>query len=646
MSHPAAILLALSWRDKLESMSWLELLLWFGLAMLTGALLVLMGTRWGQVRPVSKCVVLSVFAHILFLCYAYGTSLSLSGGSLVSDPFVRVSLLTIPDEEDDASFDTAPASADHAEPNDSAASKPAEEIADPPGAPAPETPSTETPAAPAATSAPELLPDEHPAPQSPPTNPSPPPVAANPVSDTPPAGEQTPPDIEPAAPTPSATLPVFVTQDIQVDTPEVPDTVLKPDTSSGVASTTPSTPADEAPSSRAEPSPPTAAGGPTGSDSPRIAVANSIPAPSLPRPETPTPPESYRLRSSPDRLRLAIPLGASEESELAVAAALKWLSVNQQGDGRWDASEFGAGRETRTLGQDRRGAGTDADTGITGLALLAFLGAGHTHLAGPYREVVQHGLEFLIRSQHADGNLAGDAKLFERMYCHGIASVAVGEAFAMSRDTRLVPFVRRAAQYTLAAQDRATGGWRYQPGEAGDTSQFGWQVMALCSAELGGLSIPPAHRTYMAKFLDSVSQGAHRGLASYRPGERATRTMTAEALTCCFFLQLPVGDAKRAEAIEFVMRELPGQGEPNLYYWYYATLSLFQTQGPEWRLWNEFLQRQLLEGQRRDGPFAGSWDTHDVWGGYGGRIYTTSMAALCLEVYYRYLPLYGGSVTR
>ena len=36
---------------------------------------------------------------------------------------------------------------------------------------------------------------------------------------------------------------------------------------------------------------------------------------------------------------------------------------------------------------------------------------------------------------------------------------------------------------------------------------------------------------------------------------------------------------------------------------------------------------------------AGSWDPDTVWGGYGGRVYTTAMAALCLEVYYRYLPL-------
>ncbi|MGE0760163.1 MAG: hypothetical protein AB7O38_24335, partial [Pirellulaceae bacterium] len=76
-------------------------------------------------------------------------------------------------------------------------------------------------------------------------------------------------------------------------------------------------------------------------------------------------------------------------------------------------------------------------------------------------------------------------------------------------------------------------------------------------------------------------------------------------------------------------------------YWYYATLALFHRQGEAWQTWNAQLQRELVPRQHREGPLAGSWDTRDVWGGYGGRIYTTAMAALCLEVYYRYLPLHN-----
>ena len=69
---------------------------------------------------------------------------------------------------------------------------------------------------------------------------------------------------------------------------------------------------------------------------------------------------------------------------------------------------------------------------------------------------------------------------------------------------------------------------------------------------------------------------------------------------------------------------------------------MFQRQGDDWQAWNAALQRQLLHSQRFDGERRGSWDPDPLWGGYGGRVYSTAMAALCLEVYYRYLPLYGG----
>ena len=116
--------------------------------------------------------------------------------------------------------------------------------------------------------------------------------------------------------------------------------------------------------------------------------------------------------------------------------------------------------------------------------------------------------------------------------------------------------------------------------------------------------------------------------------------MTAEGLACRIFL----GEDNRlatTEAASFLMHELPGDGQINLYYWYYATLSLHQLQDENWQLWNAALQQRLLRGQRVEGPHSGSWDPDTVWGGFGGRVYSTAMAALCLEVYYRYLPLYG-----
>jgi hypothetical protein len=352
-------------------------------------------------------------------------------------------------------------------------------------------------------------------------------------------------------------------------------------------------------------------------------------------------PELYRLRVAPDRKRLARRLGATKQSDEVVEAALRWLAANQDEDGRWRAKQFGAGEERKVLGQDRQGAGADADTGITALALLSLLGAGHSHLEGPYRESAQRGLEFLCRSQKEDGSLAGEAKLFAMMYCHGMASLALGEAYAMTGDHRLAPFVKKAAEFTIRSQHATTGGWRYLPGDPGDMSQFGWQVMALKSAELGGIAMPVKTRQGMQRFLHNNTSGKHKGLASYRAGERSSRTMTAEAFACRAFLNEDRSPELTSEAAAFVLEDLPRTGQADFYYWYYGSLALFPLQDERWQKWNGALQEQLAERQIKSGELTGSFPTDEVWSGYGGRVYTTAMAALCLEVYYRYLPVYG-----
>lgn len=358
----------------------------------------------------------------------------------------------------------------------------------------------------------------------------------------------------------------------------------------------------------------------------------------------------YQLRQSADRLQLARPFGADQDSEAAVEAALAWLAQAQSPEGAWNAKQFGAGTETYALGINRNGTGDRADTGVTGLALLAFLSGGHTHLQGKYQPTVRGALEYLLRSQMSQGDLTGlkqvgsDTSVTNaRMYCHGIAALALAEAYAMTHDEWLRRPLQRAVTYTLQAQDPKGGGWRYQPQSPGDLSQFGWQAMALRSAERSGMALEPIVKQRMKLFIDSCSTGNFGGLARYRPGEGSpSPTMTAEALACRLLLNHPIHSSAAAEARDSLIQNLPGTGEDNVYYWYYATLALFQLQDQSWQRWNQVMKARLLSTQRAAyDSEAGSWDPDRVWGGYGGRVYSTAMSCLCLEVYYRYLPMYG-----
>lgn len=350
--------------------------------------------------------------------------------------------------------------------------------------------------------------------------------------------------------------------------------------------------------------------------------------------------------------------GGSSETELAIGRALAYLASVQQEDGSWNPRTTDAGRELQVLGHNRQGAGAQADTGITGLAILAFLGAGNTHLEGGYRENVRRGLEYLMGRQQRSGSMAGSSQFFAQMYCHSMALLAVSEAYSMTGDSRLGDAVKRGVAYSEQAQNKTVGGWRYQPGDSGDMSQFGWQVMALNSAALNGHRLSAETDNLMVAFLQRHTQGKHQGLAHYRYGEDVSPVMTAEAMFCRYLLRQSVSLQAAQEAAREILGDadangkpshLPGAGVDNVYFWYYGTLALHQlavdsrfASDPEiqraWQDWNQHLTKRLLHLQESKGSAEfGSWDSKwFMWGCYGGRVYSTAMSTMCLQVYYRY----------
>jgi hypothetical protein len=210
----------------------------------------------------------------------------------------------------------------------------------------------------------------------------------------------------------------------------------------------------------------------------------------------------------------------------------------------------------------------------------------------------------------------------------------------MTKDTQLRRAVERAVEYSIKTQHAQFGGWRYVPGDpSGDTSQFGWQVMALKSAERAGISVPKSCIDGMKRFLESVVSGRAKGLASYRPGEPVSRSMTAEALVCRHFLEQFPTQETIDEGLKFLLEQAPGTGPSNHYYWYYGTLAAYQSQGLGWEKWNLALQKELLHTQSDQGDNRGSWPPDNLWGQYGGRVFSTALSAMCLESYYRYAPI-------
>ena len=337
-------------------------------------------------------------------------------------------------------------------------------------------------------------------------------------------------------------------------------------------------------------------------------------------------------RSGAARARLVARGGGTSASEKSVALGLAWLAAHQQSDGNWSFRH----------GPDDPGSLARCTTGATGLALLSFLGAGYTHRGElRYRSTVDKGLRYLVsKMQRTEngGDLRGIVVSNEGMYAHAIASLALCEAYGLTRDPALLIPSQQAINFIVSAQDRKGGGWRYRPRVPGDTTVTGWQVMAIKSAKSGNLYIPEHTISGINHFLGSVQSkgGSQYGYTSPR---RATPCMTAIGLLCRMYMgwnrhREPLGDG-----VEYL--SAIGPSDEDIYYDYYATQVLHHWGGAEWDKWNSVLRDQLVKTQVKQGDATGSWKpTGDRGADAGGRLYQTCLSIMTLEVYYRYLPLY------
>jgi hypothetical protein len=330
-------------------------------------------------------------------------------------------------------------------------------------------------------------------------------------------------------------------------------------------------------------------------------------------------------------------LGGNKASEAAVDRGLAYLARNQEPDGRWT---YIAPGDAGKPGRRPRGY---HDLGCTRLAVLTFITRDNTpDKPGPYRNHVNKALNFLLAEQDENGDLRGppqargEGSSRADMYDHAIATLALAEAAVMTGDKRYTDAALRGARFIVAAQDPESGGWRYVPGEFGDTSVFGWQVMALHACEKLGFEIPARTRELAGDWIRLATRGPRRMIASYQPRRAPTPAMTAEMLYARMLLGQKLDEDDIKEATDYLAESRPDVRQPNVYYWYYGSLCMLQVQSDLWKRWNAQTRDALVTLQSRGGGADGSWNADPKYGDRAGRVYMTSLALLTLEVYYRY----------
>jgi Squalene-hopene cyclase C-terminal domain len=355
----------------------------------------------------------------------------------------------------------------------------------------------------------------------------------------------------------------------------------------------------------------------------------------------------FGYREGGGKKRAVARFGGSTKTESAVEAALRWLSRHQQPEGYWavwpkDNAPVKPGVNAYSKA-------------LTGFAMLAFLGAGHTEKSGKFRDNVRRAQAWLLKQQKKgswDRNL----------YTQGICALAMAEAYGMTKNPALKESAQKGIDVILKSQG-AYEGWNYtsKRGKAGrnDTSVTGWNLMALKSAKIAGLKVDNAGFQGTMSWLEKATRlrdgrCAYSGRSTKVTKGGGSMAMCAAGALMRQFMGIQRGDPVLRAAAKTMDKYPPqwkekGSNAINLYYWYYGTLCMFQMGGNHWSGWNKAMKGALLPNQRQGGPtdgtandVDGSWDP--LGGGgvkRGGRVMSTALGALSLEVYYRYLPMYG-----
>jgi hypothetical protein len=360
-------------------------------------------------------------------------------------------------------------------------------------------------------------------------------------------------------------------------------------------------------------------------------------------------------------------LGGSPESERAVQAGLDWLIRHQAEDGSWSNACLGSKSEQPSSLCEATGPPCSVPGGYfvtaqTGLALLALQAAGHYDFNKQrYSRQVRRGLIWLTEHQSPAGRLRAEGLVGPRpvlgapvdsgafMYEHAIATFALAEACAVRKAAGQAPDKRidRAAKWAIQFieyQQHNDGGWRYtmNKGEPSDTSVSGWVMLALKSAIEADLPVSQntVDRT-RAFFKRCEGPDGRTGYTGPQGGSDAV-------IGVGMLVHLLLLKEKDSPLVQQAAPYLAGRaesygrsiqtGRAEFYTLYNVTLALYQAGGSDWDRWNQTIRDAVIANQCGGQDCnRGSWDPLGTYGGnVGGRIYSTALGTLTLEVYYRY----------
>ncbi|MBQ6615484.1 MAG: terpene cyclase/mutase family protein [Thermoguttaceae bacterium] len=348
--------------------------------------------------------------------------------------------------------------------------------------------------------------------------------------------------------------------------------------------------------------------------------------------------DDYTLWSNTKKRAIA-KYGGSEETERAVELALQWLKSRQSADGAW------------SINNDNPMPSLNVN-GATGLALLPFLTADGLkwtdglECSSEYKDAVENGLNYLI--QHGktseDFNGVRYCEPDEPLYNHVLATLALGEAYVMTRNNAYLEPAQGALEYILYSQNPDSGIWDGSANPPIYTANAYWNVETL--------RVYSKLHIYKKSSYDSLgktTQNVRRFLDSIQNATTNARSVPdsiAPKAAQEILLRMYLYRFDAISDLEDSVERLCKTGlTSDSYYNYIATQIAFHYGGAPWKDWNAAMREKLINSQIQEGKEAGSWDFSKEQNRQNvvfpsSPLIDTALSALTLETYYRYKPLY------
>lgn len=324
----------------------------------------------------------------------------------------------------------------------------------------------------------------------------------------------------------------------------------------------------------------------------------------------------------------------------AVLAALRWLAHHQAADGRWGGETFPSSCRQDAPAKCTGLSAPDSDIPSTSLALLAFCGAGYAHLSKENYDTVSFGscitlgLQWLITQQQPEGRVGATSQKD-----HALATLSLVEAYGLTGSRFLKEPAQKAVDH-LCSRRRADGGWSASdaPDVPSDPLPTGWALFALRSAQIAGLKVPAGITAKSAQWLLTRTTAVDPG----------TRTMPeAFALAVHGSALGKKGLSQVAPRMDRLAALPPpaDAGQADALYALLGMTALATTDHAEGRkAWDSALRMAVNRHQRvgKDGCADGSWDPFAPADASRGRVITTALNTLALEVRYRFANVFCG----